>query len=396
MRLQLLNGSMKGSVLSLPEGEVTLGEGDADLLVTFDTGVSRVALRVNQQRVYLQDTVPCWVEGKRWHKRDLPLGCVIDLAGQMLVLLTTDTHFTPRLLPTRRQVRGRSVGLWFWLLTGSLLAAVPLALAALSTTASLNNFEKQDVQRWLQQPDLNGLAAVWQDDGSLRISGQCRQQRYLQPLLARLRRAGVFYRQESVCQDQLLDNVRYLLAQAGYQRLQVSAGETVGEVRITGQLRADERWQRLSKQLERLEGLQQWQVDSRGDEPDIAMLQAIKQAGLLGKISLEPQETRMIISGRLDEQQQQRLSEKLLPLAAGSQLIFQHMDPVTADVMVFFSSPIVSVGGNVNHPYLALADGRRLQTGTRLAQGAEIVNIDKRNGIDLWQDGRLIHLPFTF
>lgn len=406
LTLKLLNGPMQGRSLRLPAGELTIGVGDTDLQLPLEEDVSRVTLRIaDDGEVQLSESIPCWIEGRQRQNDRLPTGKIIDLAGVVFVLLPEGESFIPRRIP-ERLAPGR------WRLSHlqrrvvvcvALLVAVVLGGTAFywwqHQESETEKMGRLGVQRWLaeqhRREELKTLGFEWLQDGTLRIYGQCRRQLPLTEVLQQLRIAGVFWRLETQCQDQLLDEVRQLLEQNGYQDVEVSDGHYPGEVRICGEIHADARWREVVKQLAEMDGLKRWSVSERSANQGRGLLEAIRQADLLGLVSLEKQGQRLIISGLLNPEQRKKLIAALKPFQL--EPIFQQISPrSTADSHQLFPQPVVSIGGNRRNPWLVLADGRRLQVGAMLNNEYEIVHIDPASGIDLFRRGSLLHLPSAF
>ncbi|MCT4700507.1 type III secretion system inner membrane ring subunit SctD [Enterobacteriaceae bacterium H20N1] len=405
LTLKLLNGPMQGRSLRLPEGGITIGLGDTDLQLPLEGEFSRVTLRVTAEAcVQLLEPAPCWVEGRKLQDRRLPPGKIIDLAGVAFVLLTEGETFTSRRIP-ERLVPGR----WqFTRMQRRIATGVGLVLLMLASGIAFYYWQHQEseaekvsrlgVQRWLveqhRRDDLKRLGFEWLQDGTLRVYGQCPRQQVLTEVLQQLRIAGVFWRLETQCQDQLLDEIRQLLEQSGYRDVEVIDGRYPGEARICGDIQADARWQKVVKQLAEMEGLKRWDVSGRSATQGRGLLEAVRKAGALGQISLEKQGHRLIISGLLSAEQHTKLADALRPFRL--ETIFQQIPPRGTADSTLFPQPVVSIGGNRRNAWLVLADGRRLQVGTTLNNEYEIVHIDPASGIDLFRRGSLLHLPMTF
>jgi type III secretion protein D len=404
--LKLLNGPMQGRSLHLPPGSLTLGLGDVDLLVTFDGGLPRVTLHVTDRGVSLESKVPCWVEGRVFQGDILPTGKIIDLAGQGLVLLNEGENFTPRRIPERLDMGRWSLSR----LQKRMLAAFATAALVTASCTALYLWQHQEnvseqvdrigIQRWLAQQHktkaLRTLGFEWQKNGILRIYGECLNQQTLEDLTQILRSKGVFWRLQTRCQDRLLDDVHDVLAQNGYQRLTVGDGRWPGEVRIRGDIQADERWNQVVRQLIEVDGLKSWSVNG-GMASRTRWLDAVRGAGLLGRLSMEKQNDRLVVSGLLNKAERQQLRQALQNLLEEERLtlIFQAISPIGSFSKDIFPQLVISVGGSKLSPYLTLADGRRLQVGAVLNQGFEIAAIDPQRGIDVYREGQLLHLAWT-
>ncbi|HEY3591034.1 MAG TPA: type III secretion system inner membrane ring subunit SctD [Buttiauxella sp.] len=405
--MKFLNGPMQGRDLTLPAGELTLGIGDVDLQAVFDNDISRIVLHVNEQSVTLDDRVACWVEGRVFTGGMLPTGKIIDLAGQGIVLLNEGDSFTSRRIPERL-----AAGRWRLSRTQIRIISAVLGTALLVTGGSvLYLWQRQEtvdqlvdrlgVQRWLIQqhktPALRTLGFEWRADGTVRIYGECLQQQALDSVLQILRNKGVFWRLETRCQDRLLDDVRDLLAEHGYLHVEVSNGSWPGEVRIRGNIRADDRWQQVVRQFAELPGLKRWSV-SGSVAGRTQWLMVVREAGLMGRLSMERQNDHLIVSGLLNAAEQQRLKRGLKTLIEQERLtlIFQLIPPRGARGSDIFPRPLASIGGGKDNPWLELTDGRRLQVGAALNEGFEIAGIVPGRGVDVYRDGQLLHISSSF
>lgn len=407
LTLKLLNGSMQGRSLRLPQGKLTMGLGDVDIQVAFDNGATLVSLDVVENEVRLLDKTPCWVEGRSLNGSLLPTHKIIDLAGQAFILLDEGETFMPRRIPERlAKGRWRLSRLQKRIVAGVILIA---ALAGVGMGGYLwqhqetesEKVERLGIQRWLNQqhqtPALRTLGFEWLRDGTLRVYGQCLQQSALDNVLHILRARGVFWRLETRCQDGLVEDVQFLLDQYGYKDIDVGNGKYPGEIRISGDIQADSHWQQVTQQLMLMDGLKSWSVVPRGTAGGRALLAAVRDSGLLGKVTISKEGNHLIISGKLTTTQKQVLENRLKTLREGDKLtlVFQHIDPLSLGDENVFPSAVVSVGGSKSSPYLILADGRRLQAGALLQNGYEIAKIDPQSGVDIYRDGQLLHMSIA-
>lgn len=404
--LKILNGTLQGRALALPRGVLTLGLGDVDLQVPLDNGITLVTLLVGEGDVRLQNSVPCWVEGRVFQGDCLPTGKIIDLAGLGIVLLAPGEHFTPRHIPERL-----APGRWrMSRVQRQIFRIATLSVVILSLSIAFYVWQRQEtvseqvdrlgVQQWLAKqhktPELATLGFEWLNDGTLKIYGECLKQQSLDSVLQILRGKGIFWHLETRCQDRLLDDVRDLLTQNGYQNVELTNGKWPGEVRIRGNIRADARWDLVVHQLSELPGLKNWNVISN-DSSKERWLATLHKAGFLGRVNMERRNDHLIISGQLSDSEQQRLQQSLQTLLKDESLslIFQNIPPRGADVDGIFPKPVASIGGNKLNPYLTLTDGRRLQIGAALNQGFEIAGIDPLRGVDVYREGQLLHIALA-
>lgn len=240
------------------------------------------------------------------------------------------------------------------------------------------------------------LAATVAGYGTIRFKGHCMDSRPLNALMIQLRRYGVLLREPMICQDQLLNNIRYVLHLFGYEQVTVSATDKPGEVAIQGAIQADDRWRQVVDMLAVMPGLAHWSVENQGDKQLKALLTQLRQAGLLGKLSIARSGDRLVVSGRLAPAQQSKLNQQLAQFSQRWEpapvVIYQNIRP-SEERQQLFPAAIVSVGGCEKNPFLELASGQRLQVGARLPNGYQIVAIDGVHGVELSREGQLVHVP---
>ncbi|MGL5968956.1 MAG: type III secretion system inner membrane ring subunit SctD [Kluyvera sp.] len=404
--LKILNGVLQGRELALPTGPLTLGLGDVDLQVALDDGLTLITLLVGEQDICLQSPVPCWIEGRTYQGERLPTGKIIDLAGVAIVLLGPGESYTPRRIPERlapgrwRMSRVQRQILRITVSSVVLLSACIAFYWWQHQETVSEQFDRLGVEQWLakqhQTPDLRTLGFEWLGDGTVRIYGECRKQNSLDNVLQILRGKGVFWHLETRCQDRLQEDVRDLLSQNGYQHVELLSGKSPGEIRIRGNIRADERWDRVVHQLSELPGLKRWSVVSSESSKE-RWLTTLRKAGFIGRVNMERRDDRLIVSGQLSDSEQLRLQQTLKTLLKEDHLslIFQNIPPRSTDGDDIFPLPVASIGGSKLSPYLTLTDGRRLQIGATLNQGYEIAGIDPQRGVDVYRDGQLLHIALA-
>jgi type III secretion protein D len=425
-KLRLLNGPLVGRELALPAGEFTLGQGDVDLQVPLEGLVPdrRVVLLVSEQGVFLTSKVACWIGGEPWedHTTPLPLAQVIDLAGQGLLLGLVDSSLPLHPMPLRIAVEPqqkavirlsqtaafqeatRRWGRWGWqlgaitLTIGSLLGGGSWLLSAMATDH--NKPTQTELTPWLtqqlQQPALSGLSFAWESDGTIRFKGHCLESQPLNSVMLQLRRYGILLREPMICQDQLLNNIRYVLNLFGYEQVTVAGTDQPGVVAIRGAIQADERWRQVVDMLAVMPGLSHWSVENQGDKQLKSLLIQLRKAKLLGKLSISRSGDRLVVSGRLTATQQSQLKQQLAQFSQKWEpapvVIYQNIRP-SEERQQLFPAAIVSVGGCEQNPFIELATGQRLQVGARLPNGYHIIAIDGVHGVELSREGQLVHVP---
>ncbi len=403
LHLKFLNGPMQGYGLDLPEGKVTLGEGDVDIQAIFDNGTQKIELDVNESHVVILSDADCWVEGWPYNEKQLPLYKVINLAGFVFILLIDESHFDINNI-SEKQIRARhrlsklkqNIITIFSVILMVVLVVIIISVGIFSGTENKNSSPLEIINSLKRQENnisLSSLEFDWSKEKILRISGKCRKQEDLESLLMHLKGKGIYWSLETQCQDKLRENIEDLLIQEGYQQIKVSDGEKIGEVIIRGNIKADKRWERVVRQLTEYSELTRWSVENRKIDT-LEVIKAIRKLGLLGKITIYKQEDKWVISGLLTPKQQNSIKEDLGFIFESNEkdIIFQNISISNFSGKGIFPQPITSIGGSKRNSYVILLDGRRLQVGAILNNDFEIVNIDPINGIDVYKEGQLLHI----
>ncbi|MBC8642807.1 type III secretion system inner membrane ring subunit SctD [Caballeronia sp. EK] len=237
------------------------------------------------------------------------------------------------------------------------------------------------------------LGARWLDDGTLVLSGRCRNSEQLGSAIEQLRSQGVRIQQMAVCDDELERSVRALLADYGYSNASVTL--TDGDhIYIDGPVRDDKLFPVLVEALDKMPGLRDWQL-SDGRASELAELLArLRAANLLGGISAIRSEQGWVLSGQLDPVRQTALEHVVALWNAepgrATSLRFVSVASIVhaAD---YLPAAISSISGNADEPFLELANGTRLQPGSAVLGGMRIVDINP-TGISLTNDHRLLFL----
>lgn len=399
-QIKILSGPLAGRRLRLPAGEFTIGGADPDLDASLEGG-GRAVLHCTEDGVRLVTDAPCWLDGARWEPpaEPLPLRRVIDIGGLALMLGPADEPLPERQVPPRRDRGGRALpsvvagACLVVLMAGSAGAAIWAYAALQSDEVPVDTREWLD--DWRRRARQQGIESHAQGDGVLLLDGVCQESAARTALVEQLRRTNVRYRDDTLCQDELVRNVQAVLNLNGFADARARAGATPGTVVIQGSVHADARWRRAVSMLASMHGLKDWSVEDpvgRGVKALIAML---RDAGLIGKLSVAREKDLIVITGLLDQAAQRALSavthgfSRQYPDAPKT--IFQNI-PTRSMQSGLFPSPVVSFGGSGDLAFVDLANGTRLKTGSRLPAGYVIVHLD-RNGIDLEREGELIHLP---
>lgn len=402
--LHFLSGTLNGQSLRLPEGDVTCGPGeDCDIHLPLSEGSAGFTLQCTAGEVRLVGELPCLVDGEPMDGDMLPADCVLEVAGYRMMLSALADPVLPLSLPALTASSPAALRAHYPLryLPGGLFLLLCTILALLlfrsaTPTESLPVITAQAAVAQVQQ-SLPALRLEWRSPRQVVLSGYYPNQETLQVLLRTMKRHAVHYQLQAFDEEALRDSVHYLAARFGYEDLTVSAGKQPGEVDIAGAIIADDIWRQFLRELGSIEGLTHWEIKNIALMNTADLLRLVKTQRLLGQVSIERDKQRYTITGQLNEQQKAALNAGIQRLTGGHQdnIVFQNMVPVSPSDRIF-PSPVVSVGGSRDKPFVELQDGRRLQPGARLDNHYEIVAIDAKYGIDLLGEDNLLHYAFTF
>lgn len=399
-QIKILSGPLAGRRLRLPDGDFVIGGDDPDLAATLE-GAAAATLVASEDGVLLRTNAPCWVDGRPQTPGEapLPFGRVIDIGGLALMLGEGDRALPDLPVPARLRGGGtqRAVALRYGALV--LLAAGSVGAGIFFYGVEQPAVEAVAVSDWLdgwkRQARKEGIEVNVHRDGPVELTGSCRDSTSRRALLEALREHAMPYRDSTLCQDELVRNVQAVLTMNGFPQAKVRSGETVGTVAIQGTIHADARWRRAVAMLSELRGLQGWTVEDPIGASVRALIDRLRDAGLIGRLSVAREKGFILITGVLDEGGRRLLSSVTTAFAQANpeapRTIFQNI-PTRAFQAGIFPSPIVSFGGSGEMTFLDLANGTRLKAGSRLPGGHVIVHLD-RNGIDLEREGELVHLP---
>ncbi|OLF53051.1 type III secretion system inner membrane ring subunit SctD [Pseudomonas chlororaphis] len=399
-KLKWLNGPLSGRELVLPVGELRIGGSDSDIALCLELD-AQATLSIEDEAIRLACATPAWVEGQPWDpEQALPLGRVVDLAGQAFVLGRASDELSTPGVPARLARRSPArVSVWQW---GALAGVCGLVLAmGLLAWQPILRVPVLDQDEWLatqlKDSQLAGLSVQWGNQGSLVLKGLCQSSTSVAGLRTKLRARGLLVYDESVCVDTLLDSVRSVLSLNGYRDAEVKSGARLDRVVIFGNIVADATWQRTSVQLQAIQALEGWRVVNDQALLFDDLLSRLTARQVLGGLSVRVSDKALRVSGQLDTQRLSTVSEVLDAFnrdgAPRLSAVFQNI-PGMASAERYLPSSIVGIGGNVDSPYVQLANGMRLQQGSVLPSGYRIYALD-RLSMALLKDQELISLPLT-
>ncbi len=375
-KLKWLNGPLSGRELALPSGELRLGGADSDIALNLEHD-AQATLLIEDAAIRLVSATPIWVEGRHWDREQvLPLGSVIDIAGQAIVLgIATDellTQGVPARLG-RGPVRGAHWSFWCAGATACVVVALTAGLMFWRPTPTVTTF---DLDMWLatqlNDPELYGLSVERDVQGGLLLKGICRSSTGVEGLRLRLREKGLYLYDESVCADTLRKSVRSVLTLNGYRDVEVKSAEVLDRVVIFGNIVADRAWQRASTQLRAIQTLGGWTVVNDHVQLFNDLLASLAAQSLLAGLSISVSDNALRVSGQLESLRFNAVTDVLDAFnRKGSPRLlatFQNI-PGAPPANQYLPATIVGIGGNADSPYVQLANGMRLQEGSVLPSG---------------------------
>lgn len=395
-QLKWLNGLLVGRELALPDGELRLGGHDPDIALSLEQDVQAI-LQVDASAVSLLSSTPTWVDGTRWDmQQPLPLGRVIDVAGQAFVLGRSGESLSTLEVPVRQDLRPASAA-------GRVGLRAGLLLAGLAGIGGLFWQPAPDIplvtaQGWLaaqlQSLDLAGMTLQRDAQGGLTLTGLCRSSSSVEALRTQMRERGMNLYDESVCADSVLDSVRTVLAFNGYANVTVESDEALDRVVISGNIVADALWQRTSQQLKEIQTLEGWRVVNDHEQLFNELCTRLAEQAALEGLSIRIVDGALRVSGLLEPKRQKAVAQVLETFnrqAPRLPAVFQNL-PGGALAATYMPSAIIGVGGNLKSLHLQLANGMRLQQGSVLPSGYRVYALS-RSTVVLLKGQELISLP---
>ncbi|MCU1748807.1 type III secretion system inner membrane ring subunit SctD [Pseudomonas sp. 6D_7.1_Bac1] len=397
-KLKWLNGPLSGRELALPAGELRLGGTDPDIALSLEQDIQAI-LSIDDTGITLVSATPVWVAGRFWDlEQALPLGGVIDVAGQAFVLGTSTDELPTLVVPVRLAPSAERRSRWsLWCAGGiGVVAVFAVALVFWQPAPAASTF---NLDAWLalqlENPELSGLSVIRDAQGGLVLKGMCRSSPSVDGLRLRLREKGLYVHDESVCADTLRQSVLAVLTLNGYRDVEVRSGEMLDHVVILGAIVADRAWQQASAQLQTISALGGWTVVNDHSEMFNGLLARLTTRHLLDGLSIITSDKTLRVSGQLDPQRIQAVAEviKTFNQDGPPRLLaaFQNI-PGAPSASQFLPSAIVSIGGNADSTYVQLANGMRLQKGSVLPSGY-LIHALNRSAIALLKGQELVSLP---
>ncbi|NRF16150.1 type III secretion system inner membrane ring subunit SctD [Vibrio coralliilyticus] len=394
-KLLWLTGPMQGRELRLPQGDLSMGP-SGDIMVPLAER-ELLNIRVDEKGVFVRDTVKVWANGSLANTEEaLPMGEPIEICGVGLVLGKADQALEWQKLPAHvktSQSRWRKMVLLAMTLITIVLMAFTLMLPAKTQPVF-------DPQLWLQHqlnvPALHQVEGNWSPDGVVTLTGYCDNSTAMAKLKEGLKLHSIRFTNSAVCTDTLISNVESVLSANGYQNINVLPSRRMGEFRISGAIQSGEKWDKVTRELEQVQGLKHWQVANDIGGYVQKFIEALRGKGLLEGLMVERRQDSIMVTGQFQDdvrsQIRQVSSELMANTGQSIDVRFENI-PVRDNLSRYLSGQIVSFGGNSSHPFVELSNGTRLKLNSKLDSGYVVSHIDLK-GLDLSRDGELIHIPF--
>ncbi|QDQ25055.1 EscD/YscD/HrpQ family type III secretion system inner membrane ring protein [Chitinimonas arctica] len=405
-KLRLLNGPLLGRELKLPPGTIHIGDGDSDsdIVVPLEGG-GMAQLLIDEEGVVVATPAPCWVDGEVWDTaQPLPLGRAVDLDGVAMVFGRVEDELANLTVPVRMNRQGGKHGkrqVWLPLAIVCVTAAILLLSYLLLNQDGTPSAQARAADSTTtpalppRNPELSSLRFKWDQQHVLTISGPCADSVQVELMLQALRQSGTLFRNETVCRDQLIRNALNIIQLHGYRDVEVRDGDSLDSIKIEGPIRADERWEGVLQDLRRVSGLRSWEVRNDVDGAVRQLALWLKEQGLGEGVSITLLNDTMMVTGALDTATETHLKRALRQFDGQAHLrlktAFQNI-PSAVDINQYLPAPPQSIGGNRGAPYLELANGLRLQAGSYLPNGYEVISFSNK-GIGLLSNNSVVYLP---
>lgn len=369
-KIRLLGGVLHGREVWLADGHLSVGERGCDLCIPLSGG-DRLEFTATPGGLLINTGgAPVRVNGRRHQTgKPLPEEGVVHTLG--LTMAFGQHHANLSRYPLRRT----SPALFWGIVLACLIVIGATGIVLLSSWNQPPPPPMDSrVTELLRQTGLTQVAATWEKDGTLRLSGYCEKSDRLQSVRLKLGAWGVLYHDNVVCTDQLIMQVRDILNQAGYDEVELTSSAP-GEISINADIMMGKRWAGIQQQLTRISGLKHLNIENLYETQFNALIATLLQQGLAEKVSVTSVGQAFIISGVLNINEQQSLNHLLAQLRRqfpGISLSYQNVAS-SGEGSLCFPSPITAIVHGQQGPYLLLEDGERLRMGSQLPQGGEVI-----------------------
>ncbi|MGB0893405.1 MAG: type III secretion system inner membrane ring subunit SctD [Parashewanella sp.] len=393
-----LNGPLKGRQLVLPEGNFTIGP-DGDVLAVLEKQ-DQLDFTVDDDGMRLTTDAEVWISGKMQTEQSelLSQNEVIEVEGIAFVLGDADEELTIMSIP-KHKVTGKSASHWLLLGVSIFSALLIFILLIDPVEAPQHQTTPQDwVAEQLKDNELDGIKAIWGDNGVVTFNGFCEDSETLQNFVDKVRNHGILFIEHAECTDQLVIYVKQVLAQNGFNNVSVEQNLTPGSVTISGAIHAGIQWDKTVTMLKAIPSLVSWHVINESGAQIRPLINRLRAEKIIENLMITQLNDSLVITGEVSQEIEQRVLDIAHSLEQirknGIKVVFQNI-PVREEVNRILTSAVVSYGGNSDDPFIELSSGLRLSKGSELSNGYVVEFIDVI-GIDLNQNGKIIHLPLLF
>lgn len=377
-KLKCLNGPLAGREVMLPMGSLKLGGEDPDLVVPLEAD-GQIVLEVGEDEIHLQTTLPVWINGvlRQDHEAPLPLGVVLDLAGQAIVLGRTEDILNDLTIPPRRKsslnlsVNGKKLPIALLVILVLIIAVILIGTIITKTRTSSPPATLAWVNAQLAtQSGLKGITASQNANQEVILNGYCTQTTQLAHFYSLLVQRGIIYRDQVVCQDMLAHSVRATLESYGYRDVTITFGSNPGDVQLDGNISSDTKWEHAYLQLMQTKGVTSLKVINRDAQIFDSLLTLLQAKVGLEGLSITKEGKHIMVSGSLLSARSAAVRTAISVFNQNQtgdavRASFQDM-PSAVPALPIFPAPIVSYGGGPRDPYIELTNGMRLQRGSVL------------------------------
>ncbi|ECG8588936.1 EscD/YscD/HrpQ family type III secretion system inner membrane ring protein [Salmonella enterica subsp. salamae] len=390
-KIRFLGYLLQGREVWLREGTLSLGEKGCDICIPLTIN-GKIVLKERGESLFIDaGKARVRVNGRRFNQNNpLPDSGVLQVAGVAIAFGKQDCDLASYRIPGSR--------LGYWWLAGVfllLVGGIGVLLSAGGQSEAVNDLPLR-VKFLLDKNNIHYVQARWKGDGSLQLSGYCSSSQQMQKIRAILESWGVMYRDNVICDDVLTREVQDILIQMGYPHAEVSS-EGPGSVLIHDDIQMDQKWRKVQPLLTDIPGLLHWKVSHSHQSQSNDIIAAIIENGLVGLVNVTPVHRSFVISGVLDEPHQRILQQTLIALKKKDpalSLIYQDIAPSHYGDR-YLPAPVAGFVQSRHGDYLLLTDKERLQVGTLLPDGGEIVHLSA-DVITIKRYDSLINYPLDF
>ncbi len=355
-------------------------------------------LQVSEQGVRLRALrVRCRINGRRVKGEEVNILAHqrLELGGCRVSIMRAgeETSLEP--------VKSHQYGMRLWGIALPSAMAMGLMVLMLQAVrdlrASVPNHRQFDLTSYQKalRMKLKHVQVERDEEGILTLSGLCHDTAELAPYLNTLVEAGIIYRNQTVCEDELQRSVAYILRGNGYRYAQVTSGQMPGSVVISGNISDNPQWASVSQQLDQLPGLNSWMVRNDTDAMIVDLIDMLRQQDLFEQLSAAYQGDVLTVTGQVPEARESQLRQALERWRQEQRyeirVIYQNI-PATKLEAGIFPAQVISFSGNQRAVFLKLANGMRIQAGSTLPNGYTVTKLDQ-NGVELRKEGEWVHLP---